>query len=204
MWPRDTVTVGPGKSDSQEQPGGDVAAERKRKPDVSGGPGGTVQSVVTDAFRSQLRTLERSQDWADSALTTLREQAEGYTGLLRSVQSSLAAMERAVSSQAETMQALKESIDAARTVVSSAATSQERSLAQAESFFAGMLQTLTAQLQVLRAQTQAGRTLLGGADAQDEVFVTMTQDWMNAYARLLDAVMSVGQGRARAGGPSSG
>jgi DNA repair exonuclease SbcCD ATPase subunit len=178
-----------------------VAAERKREPEASGG---SVQSVLADAFRSQVRTLERSQDWVDSTLTTLRDQAESYTGLLRSVQSSLAAMERAVSSQAETTRALQESLDAARTVISSAANAQERSLAQAESFFSGMLQTLTAQLQVLRAQAQVGTNLLGGAvGVQDEAFLTMTQEWMNAYARLLDSALGLLPG-GRSGPSTSG
>jgi putative protein kinase ArgK-like GTPase of G3E family len=169
-------------------------AQRKKE----SAPEDSVQAAVSAAVRSQARTLERSSGWIDSTMTTLREQAEGYATLMRSVQTSLQAMEKAINSQAETTRALKESVDAARAVIASATTAHERSLEQAQSFFSGMFEALASQLQVLQAQVRTSQSMIGGAAVQDDMFVKLTQDWLEAYARLIDSALSL------APAPSSG
>ena len=105
--------------------------------------------------------------------------------MLRSVDASLRAMEKAVSSQAETTKALAESLEASRQVVTSATRSQQRSVEQVESWVDGMLTALDQQLRAIRAQVEAGQALATNpAAAQGEAFLAMTQEWMEAYRRL--------------------
>lgn len=107
--------------------------------------------------------------------------------MLRSVDASLRAMEQAVRSQAETTKALAESLEASRQVVESATQTHQRSFEQVESWVEGMLTALDEQLSLRRAQVETGRALTDPVAAQGEVFLAMTQDWMDAYRRMAGA-----------------
>jgi hypothetical protein len=156
-------------------------------------PGGaeSVGSFVREAMRTQERTLELGQGWAEGLLGTLKDQAESYGVLLRSVDSSLRAVEKAITSQAEATQALATSLEASRQIVSTAMTAQERSLERVETLIRGMLAVLAGQLQALRTQVELGQgQLTGPVSDQSAALLAMTRDWMGAYNRLLGAAQA--------------
>jgi wobble nucleotide-excising tRNase len=95
--------------------------------------------------------------------------------------SSMEALERTLKSQEETNRALKESLDAYRNVVESASETQERNMQLAQNFFENIVETLRGQLESSRS------LLLEPAAKQQEVFQNLTQEWMDAYVRLLNA-----------------
>ncbi len=102
-------------------------------------------------------TLELTQVWSASILSTLKEQAETFTTILRSVEASMVAMEEAVKSQAQATQALAESLAASRQILESAMGAQTQAAERVETFVTGMLQVLTGQLEALRSQLQLSR-----------------------------------------------
>ena len=77
--------------------------------------------------------------------------------------------------------ALKESLDAYRNVVESASETQERNMQLAQNFFENIVETLRGQLESSRS------LLLEPVAKQQEVFQNLTQEWMDAYVRLLNA-----------------
>ncbi len=148
----------------------------------------SIGAMVHQAVGAQERALEVTQGWSESVLGTLKEQAESYGAMLRSVDASLRAMEQAIKSQTETTKALAESLEASRQVVGTAMEAQQHSIEQVESFVGGMLGVLTGQLQAVRTQVEIGRGMLSDPlSAQSEIFLKMSQDWMDAYGRLLGA-----------------
>jgi hypothetical protein len=166
---------------------GDMATERENTPSVIPGME-SVSAIVNDAMGAHGRMLQLSQSWSEGILQTLKDQTESTTALLRSIDSSMRAMERALASQAESNRALAESLEASQSIVRSAVTAQEHTVEQVERFFGGMLSVLTGQLQALRTQVESSRALLAGpASSQTSGFLQMTQDWMDAYRRLLAA-----------------
>src|SRR5215217_1778855 len=84
-------------------------------------------------------------------------------------------------SQEETNRALKESLDAYRNVVESASETQERNMELAQNFFDDIVETLRGQIESSRA------LLLEPATRQQEFFQNVTQEWIDAYVRLLNA-----------------
>jgi putative protein kinase ArgK-like GTPase of G3E family len=147
-----------------------------------------VRAIVNDAVDAQERMLQLNQSWSEGILRTLKDQAQSTTTLLRSIDASMKAMERALTSQAESNRALAESLEASQSIVRSALSAQEHTLEQVESYFGGMLSVLTGQLQALRTQVESSRALLTGpGSAQSSLFLQMTQDWMDAYRRLLSS-----------------
>ena len=73
--------------------------------------------MVVNAVEAYERTLTLVQSWFEGILATYKEQAESYGAMLRSVDTSLRALEQVVESQAKITKALGESLDASRQVV---------------------------------------------------------------------------------------
>jgi DNA anti-recombination protein RmuC len=122
-----------------------------------------------------------AQNWAESVIETYTSQAESYRALTDAMTSSMEALERTLKSQEETNRALKESLDAYRNVVESASETQERNMQLAQNFFENIVGTLRDQLESSRS------LLLEPATKQQEIFQNLTQEWIDAYMKLLSA-----------------
>ena len=140
-----------------------------------------MQEAVGGAVSAQQRSVGLAQDWAESVIETYKSQAESYRALTEAMTSSMEALERTLKSQEETNRALKESLDSYRNVVESAKETQERNMQLAENFFDNIVGTLRDQLESSRS------ILLEPAAKQQEVFQNLTQEWIDAYVRLLNA-----------------
>jgi putative protein kinase ArgK-like GTPase of G3E family len=140
-----------------------------------------MQEAVGGAVSAQQRSMGLAQDWAESVIETYKSQAEGYRALTDAMTSSMEALERTLKSQEETNRALKESLDSYRNVVESAKETQERNMHLAQNFFENIVGTLRDQLESSRS------LLLEPAARQQELFQNLTQEWMEAYVRLLNA-----------------
>ena len=158
-----------------------------------------VQDAVGGAVAAQQRSVGLAQDWAESLIETYRSQAESYRALTDAMRSSMTALEKTLQSQEETNRALKESLDAYRNVVESASETQERNMQFVQNFFDNIVETLRSQLESSRS------LLLEPAAKQQELFQSLTQEWMDAYTRLLNAPLefyraSTGRGEGEEGG----
>ena len=154
-----------------------------------------MQDAVGGAVAAQQRSVGLAQDWAESVIEAYRNQAESYRALTEAMSSSMTALERTLQSQEETNRALKESLDAYRNAVESASETQERNMQLAENFFDNVVETLRDQLDSSRS------LLLEPASKQQEVFQNLTQEWMDAYVKLLKAPLELYRaGSERAGG----
>jgi DNA anti-recombination protein RmuC len=140
-----------------------------------------MQEAVGGAVSAQQRSMGLAQDWAESVIETYKSQAESYRALTDAMTSSMEALERTLKSQEETNRALKESLDSYRNVVESAKETQERNMELAQNFFENIVETLRDQLESSRS------LLLEPAARQQELFQNLTQEWMDAYVRLLNA-----------------
>jgi wobble nucleotide-excising tRNase len=140
-----------------------------------------MQDAMGGALASQQRSMKIAQDWSESVIETYRNQAESYRALTDAMRSSMEALEKTLKSQEETNRALKESLDAYRNVVENASQTQERNMQLAHSFFDDVIETLRGQLESSRA------LLLEPAAKQQEFFQNVTQEWVDAYTRLLNA-----------------
>ena len=158
-----------------------------------------MQEAVGGAVSAQQRSVGLAQDWAESVIETYKSQAESYRALTDAMTSSMEVLERTLKSQEETNRALKESLDSYRNVVESAKETQERNMQLAENFFDNIVGTLRDQLESSRS------LLLEPAAKQQEVFQNLTQEWMDAYARLLNAPLEFYKASTEgAGGEGSG
>jgi CII-binding regulator of phage lambda lysogenization HflD len=154
-----------------------------------------MQDAVGGAVASQQRSVGLAQGWAQSVIESYKSQAESYQALTDAMSSSMTALERTLESQEETNRALKESLDAYRNVVESASQTQERNMQLVQSFFNDVVQTLQGQLESSRS------LLLEPAAKQQEFFQNVTQEWLDAYVRLLNAPLDLYRaGAERAGG----
>ncbi len=154
-----------------------------------------MQDAVGGAFAAQQRSVGLAQDWAQSVIESYKSQAESYRALTDAMSSSMTALERTLQSQEETNRALKESLDAYRNVVESASQTQERNVQLVQSFFNDVVQTLQGQLESSRS------LLLEPAAKQQEFFQNVTQEWLDAYVRLLNVPLDLYRaGAERAGG----
>jgi DNA anti-recombination protein RmuC len=144
-----------------------------------------VQDAVGGAVAAQQRSVGLAQDWAESVIEAYRNQAESYQALTDAMRSSMTALERTLQSQEETNRALKESLDAYRNVVESASETQERNMQLAENFFGNVVGTLRDQLESSRS------LLLEPAAKQQEFFQNLTQEWIDAYVKLLNAPLEI-------------
>ena len=140
-----------------------------------------VQEAVGGAVSAQQRSIGLAQNWAESVIETYTSQAESYRALTDAMTSSMEALERTLKSQEETNRALKESLDAYRNVVESASETQERNMQLAQNFFENIVGTLRDQLESSRS------LLLEPATKQQEIFQNLTQEWIDAYMKLLSA-----------------
>jgi cell shape-determining protein MreC len=140
-----------------------------------------MQDAVGGALSAQQRSMGLAQDWAESVIETYRSQAESYRNLTEAMTSSMEAFRKALESQEETNRALKESLDAYRNVFESASEMQERNMQLAENYFGDVVETLRSQIESSRS------LLLEPAAKQQEFFQNVTQEWVDAYVRLLNA-----------------
>ncbi|MCA1739379.1 MAG: hypothetical protein LC740_11310 [Actinobacteria bacterium] len=140
-----------------------------------------MQDAVGGAVSAQQRSMGLAQDWSESVIETYKSQAESYRALTDAMSSSMTALQRTLESQEETNRALKESLDAYRNVVESASETQERNLQLAENFFNNVVETLQSQIESSRS------LLLEPAARQQEFFQNVTQEWIDAYTKLLNA-----------------
>ena len=162
-----------------------------------------VQDAVGGAVSAQQRSMGLAQDWSESLIETYRSQAESYRALTDAMSSSMTALQRTLESQEETNRALKESLDSYRKVVESASETQERNMELAENFFSNIVETLRDQLESSRS------LLLEPAAQQQEFFQNLTQEWMDAYVKLLNSPLefyraSADRTRGEAGSGGSG
>jgi hypothetical protein len=163
-----------------------VATKPQKRPRAIPGSE-SAGAFVVEAVRAQERVLDMTQGWSEGVLGTLKEQADSYTALLRSVDASLRAMEQAITSQAQTTKALAGSLEASREVVSTVMSAHQHSIDRVETFLQGILDVLTGQLEALRMQVDIGQAMLSDpVAAQSATFMKMSQDWMEAYGRLMD------------------
>ena len=94
-----------------------------------------------------------------------------------------------VDGQAKITKALAESLDASRQVVTAATNSNQHSTERIETFVGDVLAVLTGQLDALKNQVDIGQTMLSDPmSAQSAMFLKMTQDWNDAYGRMLSAI----------------
>ncbi len=140
-----------------------------------------MQDAVGGALSAQQRSMGLAQDWAENVIETYRSQAESYRNLTEAMTSSMEAFRKALESQEETNRALKESLDAYRNVFDSAGEMQERNMQLAENFFGNVVETLRSQIESSRS------LLLEPAAKQQEFFQNVTQEWVDAYVKLLNA-----------------
>jgi DNA anti-recombination protein RmuC len=140
-----------------------------------------MQDAVGGAVAAQQRSVGLAQDWAGTVIETYRSQAESYRALTNAMKTSMEALERTLKSQEETNRAIKESLDAYRNVVESASQTQEQNMQLAQNFFDDVVETLRSQLESSRS------LLLEPATKQQEFFKNVTQEWIDAYVRLLNA-----------------
>ena len=149
----------------------------------------SLGGMVGNAVESYERTLNLVQNWFEGLLATYKEQADSYGAMLRSVDASLHALEEVVDGQAKITKALAESLDASRQVVTAATNSNQHSTERIETFIGDVLAVLTGQLDALKSQVDIGRTMLSDPmSAQSAMFLKMTQDWNDAYGRMLSAI----------------
>ncbi len=139
-----------------------------------------VQEAVGGAVSAQQRSMGLAQNWAESVIETYKSQAESYRALTDAMTSSMEALEQTLKSQEETNRALKESLDSYRNVVESASETQERNMQLAQNFFDNIVETLRNQLESSRS------LLLEPATQQQEIFQNLTQEWIDAYVKLLN------------------
>ncbi len=140
-----------------------------------------MQDAMGGVVSSQQRSMGLAQDWAETVIESYQSQAESYQSLMKGMQSSMEAFRKALESQEETNRALKESLDAYRNVFESAGEAQERNMQLAQNFFDDVVETLRGQLESSR------QLLLEPAARQQEFFQNVTQEWIDAYTKLLNA-----------------
>ncbi len=144
--------------------------------------------MVVLSVEAYERTVTLAQSWFEGILATYKEQAESYGALLRSVDTSLRSLEQVVEAQAQITKALGESLHASRQVLTVATSSNQHSTERIEAFVGDVLAMLTAQLQALKSQVDIGQTMLADPlSTQSAMFLKMTEDWSDAYGRMLSA-----------------
>jgi cell shape-determining protein MreC len=153
-----------------------------------------MQDAVGGALSAQQRSMGLAQHWAESVIETYRSQAESYRNLTEAMTSSMEAFRKALESQEQTNRALKESLDAYRNVFESANEMQERNMHLAENFFGDVVETLRGQIESSRS------LLLEPAAKQQEFFQNVTQEWVDAYVKLLNAPLEFYKASAEGAG----
>jgi hypothetical protein len=148
----------------------------------------SLGGMVDNAVESYERSLNLVQSWFEGILATYKEQAESYGAMLRSVDASLHALEEVVEGQAKITKAMGESLDASRQVVTAATNQNQNSTERIEKFVGDVLGVLTGQLQALKNQVEIGQSMMSDPmSTQSALFLKMTQEWSDAYGRMLSA-----------------
>ena len=159
----------------------------------------SMQDVLGGAVAAQQRSVNLAQDWTQGVIDSYKNQAESYQALMEAMKSSIAALETTLRSQEETNKALRQSLDAYKNALENASHAQERNMQLAQSFFDDIVETL-------RGQVESSRSLLlEPAARQQEFFQNVTQEWLDAYMKVLNAPMEFYKsGAERASGRGSG
>ena len=159
----------------------------------------SMQEVLGGAVAAQQRSVGLAQDWTQGVIDSYKNQAENYQALMEAMKSSLSALETTLKSQEETNRALRQSLDAYKSALENASNAQERNMQLAQSFFNDIVETL-------RGQVESSRSLLlEPATRQQEFFQNVTQEWLDAYMRVLNAPMEFYKaGADRAAGRGGG
>ena len=153
----------------------------------------SVQDVLGGAVAAQQRSVSLAQDWTRGVIDSYQNQAESYQALMEAMKSSLAALETTLKSQEETNKALRQSLDAYKNALENASQTQERNMQLAQRFFDDVVGTLRGQLESSRS------LLLEPAANQREFFQNVTQEWLDAYMKLLNAPMEFYKAAGRGG-----
>jgi hypothetical protein len=149
----------------------------------------SMRAVTRSSMEAYEKTIHLAQSWTEGIMVTYTEQAESYGAMLKAVDKSLDAMEEVVENQSKITEALGESLDASRQAVAAAMHSNTHSTERVETFVGEVLQLLNGQLDVLRGQIEIGQSMLSTpASAQSAMFLKMSQDWAEAYERLLGSM----------------
>ena len=143
----------------------------------------SVQDVLGGAVAAQQRSVSLAQDWTQGVIDSYKNQAESYQSLMEAMRSSLDALETTLKSQEETNRALRQSLDAYKSALENASHAQERNMQLAQRFFDDVVGTLQGQLESSRS------LLVEPAARQQEFFQNITQEWLDAYMKLLNAPM---------------
>ncbi len=154
----------------------------------------SMQDALGGAVAAQQRSVGLAQDWSHGVIDSYKNQAESYRALMEAMKNSLAALETTLKSQEETNKALRQSLDAYKSVLENASNAQERNMQLAQSFFNDVVGTLSGQLESSRS------LLLEPASRQQEFFQNVTQEWLDAYMKLLNAPMEFYKSTGRASG----
>ena len=159
----------------------------------------SMQDVLGGAVAAHQRSVNLAQDWTQGVIDSYKNQAESYQALMEAMKSSIAALETTLRSQEETNKALRQSLDAYKNALENASHAQERNMQLAQSFFDDIVETL-------RGQVESSRSLLlEPAARQQEFFQNVTQEWLDAYMKVLNAPMEFYKsGAERASGRGSG
>ncbi len=145
----------------------------------------SMQDVFGGAVAAQQRSVGMAQDWTQGVIESYKSQAESYQSLMEAMKSSMAALETTLKSQEETNKALRQSLDAYKNALENASQTQERNMELAQRFFNDIVDTLRAQLESSRS------LLLEPAAKQQEFFQSISQEWLDAYMKLLNAPMEL-------------
>lgn len=157
----------------------------KRPENPAEAPFEAMEDLFGGAIAAQQRSMNLARNWAENVVETYKSQAEGYRALTEAMRSSMTAVEKTLKSQEETNRALRESLEAYKKVVENASETQERNVRLAQDYFDDVVKTLQGQL-------ESSRTLLAQpAASQQEFFQNVTQEWLDAYARLLSAPLDL-------------
>lgn len=159
----------------------------------------SMQEAFGGAMAAQQRSVSLAQDWTQGVIDSYENQAASYGALMEAMKSSLAALETTLKSQEETNKALRQSLDAYKSVLENASQTQEKNMQLAQRFFNDIVETLRGQLESSRS------LLVEPAAKQQEFFQNITQEWLDAYMKLLNAPMDLYKsGAERAAGQGSG
>lgn len=130
----------------------------------------------------QQEGLKATQQWSESVMGLLEDQAEQTTALMRALRSSLEAMEQALQSQEQTNRALRETLESYRQVVDRASGTQRQTAELVRSSLAGVMA-------VQQQQLEAARALLSSTSVPRESLAGLMDQWLGAYRTMFETFM---------------
>ncbi len=154
--------------------------DEKAGPDAGANPFG---ELVKLAVAAQERSLKVAQSWSDALLQNVKDQTEDSRANLTTLATSLGAMEKALESQEQTNQAIRQSLDGYRQIVERYVAAQERT--------ARLVQEAVDELKAAtQGQLEAARVFLTpppSVAASAEPFTEMLQAWNKAVSQMMQA-----------------